>query len=158
MPHPAVRGVRRPVALLAFLWLIISVVGHHSLPGDAVPMSMASMPRTSIVQEAADQSDSHHTRRTHLAQHTGHAPPGLAHTGHTESGPVQSGQARSGHGHDGGAHCCSSYDVRSEQLVPPPALLGHARAPHHTAPSVPGPVPAPGPSPPDPASLSVLRI
>ncbi|WP_438484031.1 hypothetical protein [Streptomyces sp. S186] len=162
MPHPAVRGVRRPVALLAFLWLIISVVGHHSsLAGDAVrtstspsmsmsmsmpmsmSMSMASMPRTMTVHEAADQSS---------------ARPDAAHTSHIQSGHPQSGHAQSGHAHDGGAACCSSYDVRSEQLVPPPALLGHTRAPHHTAPPVPGHVPAPGPSPPDPASLSVLRI
>nr|WP_272921676.1 DUF6153 family protein [Streptomyces sp. SID8354] len=128
--------------------MILSVVGHHGLPGDAVPTSMpvsmsmpmpiSSMPPTVAVHAAADQAN---------------AQPDAARTGHTPAGHTQSG-----HAHDGGAACCSSYDVRSEQLVPPPALLGHLRAPHRTAPSVPGPAPAPGPAPPDPASLSVLRI
>ncbi|MGG2461027.1 hypothetical protein ACO0M4_14600 [Streptomyces sp. RGM 3693] len=130
-PHPTAAGYRRPAALCALLWLIISVIAHHNLPGTALPMSSMGQPAT--VRESAVR------------------PPAALPTAVTAAVHPQHEH------HDSGAHC-SSYDVRSEQFVSPPPLLDHARAPRPAAPSWPGSRPAGGPSPPDSATLSVLRI
>ncbi|WP_275467455.1 DUF6153 family protein [Streptomyces noursei] len=135
-------GHRRPAALLAFLWLLLSVIAHHDLPETA--------PATAFAPAA-------------VATHP-HAPSGLAvhaPSGHRMTGPAHAGGA--GHLHDDGAPCssgahCSSYDVRSEHVVGPPPLLGTVRTARAAAPPTPGPRPVGGPSPPDPATLSVLRI
>lgn len=141
-------GHRRPAALLALLWLVLSVIAHHDLPETAPAMApaMASAPAAVTAPPHAP---------------SGLAPAVPAPSGHRMPGPAHAGGA--GHLHDDGAPCssgahCSSYDVRSAHVVGPPPLLGTARAAHAAAPSAPGPRPVGGPSPPDPATLAVLRM
>ncbi|GAA2678643.1 hypothetical protein [Streptomyces lunalinharesii] len=141
-------GHRRPAALLALLWLVLSVIAHHDLPETAP----SPAPAVAVAPAAV-------TAHSHAP--AGLAPAGHAPAGHRMPGPAHVGGA--GHLHDDGAPCpsgahCSSYDVRSEHVVGPPPLLGTARAARAAAPSAPGPRPTGGPSPPDPATLSVLRI
>ncbi|MFJ5676559.1 hypothetical protein [Streptomyces sp. NPDC093097] len=162
-PRPAPSGRRRPAVLLALLWLIAAVVSHHSLPGTALPMA-SSMPHPSAMRPAATQPAAAARHDGTPPRHAGspHAHPadsrlGRAEPGHRPPGQPLVRQAQSDHADHGGAHC-SSYDVRSEQFVSPPPLIGHARAPEHAAAVPPEPHRAGGPSPPDPAALSVLRI
>ncbi|WP_274911604.1 hypothetical protein [Streptomyces sp. WZ-12] len=140
-------GHRRPAVLLALLWLVVAVVSHHSLPG-TTPRMASAMSHPSAVGQAAAQPMAAAPRLDHTDPGPDHA-----HPGHHP----RISDAQSEHADHGGAHC-SSYDVRSEQFVPPPPLLGHARAPQCATGTPPGPHQTSGLSPPDPTSLSVLRI
>ncbi|MFK0295070.1 hypothetical protein ACIQU6_32000 [Streptomyces sp. NPDC090442] len=138
-------GHRRPAVLLTLLWLVVAVASHHSLPGTA-PQRAAAMSHPAAMGQAAAQPSAAVPRPASAAPGPDHTHPGHPRISH----------AQSEHADHGGAHC-SSYDVRSEQFVPPPPLLGHARAPQRATGAPPGHHQTSGLSPPDPASLSVLR-
>ncbi|GGX39675.1 hypothetical protein [Streptomyces noursei] len=162
--RPGARGGRRATVLLALVWLTLSVIAHHDLPDTCTPM--AAMQSASSTQPMAAVRSVPSARlvpsvhpapsvRPLAAPHR--AGPDHGQPRHARTDRARSGEAQSGHGHDGGAHC-SSYDVRAEQLVPPPPLVGQVRAPGPMSSCRSGAGPARGPAPPDPASLSVLRI
>ncbi|WEB38516.1 hypothetical protein MOV08_03800 [Streptomyces yunnanensis] len=163
------RGGRPATVLLALVWLALSVIAHHGLPDTCAPMmamqpasstqSTAAMPSVPSAQPPASLNPVPSVRPTvPVALAAPHrAGPDHSQPRHARPDRARSGEAQSGHGHDGGAHC-SSYDVRAEQLVPPPPLLGQVRAPAPTPSCRSGAGPARGPAPPDPASLSVLRL
>ncbi|MFE6684975.1 hypothetical protein ACFVFQ_00705 [Streptomyces sp. NPDC057743] len=151
-PRRSPSGRRRPAVLLALLWLVVAVVSHHSLPGTTPQMASsmshpAAMSHPSAMAQAAAQPMA-------AAPRLDRADPG---PDHAHSGHPRISHAESEHADHGGAHC-SSYDVRSEQFLPPPPLLGHTRAPECATTAPRGPHQTSGLSPPDPATLSVLRI
>ncbi|MEU5306223.1 hypothetical protein ACH4YO_14125 [Streptomyces noursei] len=167
--RPGARGGRRATVLLALVWLTLSVIAHHGLPDTCAPMTaMQSASSTQPMAAMRSVPSARPMAAVHPAPSVRplvpvavaaphRAGPDHGQPRHARTDRARSGEARSGHGHDGGAHC-SSYDVRAEQLVPPPPLVGQVRAPGPMSSCRSGAGPARGPAPPDPVSLSVLRI